>query len=149
MEDLRGMADEVGSGLTRHLRTVGIAAVAVVVLLVLGWLALTTVTQAPISLSFDKQQVKAGESTSLKVTVVNTGETDAKDVMITIVPESAAITVADATRTEATIGSKARREFEFNVNVSSSATPGSYKITSTVTGIGGKAQSTSAYLEVE
>lgn len=149
MEDLRGMAEDVGGGLTKHLKTVGIAVVAIIVILVLGWLALTTVAQSPISLSFDKAKVKAGESAALKVTVVNTGEADAKDVVITVVPESGAITVADASRTEATIGSKARREFEFSVSVSGNATSGSYKITSTASGLGEKAQVASAYLEVE
>ena len=151
MEDIRGMSEEGidFSGVTKKWKPIAIVIVGIMVVAALAYLALGVVNLDPVTMSFEEKTVAAGKSTTLKVSVTNTGEIDAKNVNITIEPESDVITVADSERVEATIGSKSRRLFEFTVTVAESATPGTYKIMAKATNLGEKVEMASTYLEVE
>lgn len=129
-------------------KPIGIIVLGLVAIGLLGYLALNIVNAVPISMSFEDSKINGGESTTLEVVTVNTGEVDAKDVKIEIIPESDIVTVADPIRTELVMGSKARRNFEFTVSVLESATPGTYKLTAKVSNLGEEDQFASTYLEV-
>jgi len=147
MEDL-----DFGESLPKfnfNIKKIGTVVVALVVVLALIYLALGAVTQAPVSMQFEEPRIKAGESTVLKVVIVNTGEEDAVGVNVLLTASSAVLNVTNPSRTETIIGSRAKRAFEFTVSVNAGATPGTYKLTSIVQNIGDEEQRATAYLEVE
>lgn len=151
MEDIRGMTEDGidFGGMTKNWKPIAIVVVGLALVALLGYLALGVVNPDPITMVFEEDVVSAGDSTTLMVAVTNTGEIDAKNVTIQIEPESGVITVTDSQRVEATIGSKARRQFDFTVNVDETATPGTYKIIAKATNLGTEEQIASVYLEVE
>lgn len=132
-----------------HLKQVAIIVVGLLVIGILGYLALSVVNAAPISITFDENGIKPGENTTMKVVIVNTEDIDVEDVSLTVEAESTVVTIINPKRTEVTMGSKTRREFEFVVGVIDEATPGTYKLSARVTGIGTGEKTSVAYLEVK
>ncbi len=130
-------------------KPIAVIMVGVIVIGLLSYLALTVVNAAPVAMSFEENEVKPGENTSMKVVVVNTEDFDVEDVTLTILTEkSEVINVVNPSRTEVAMGSKTRREFDFDVNVNNLATPGTYKLTARVEGIGTEEKMGVAYLTV-
>lgn len=148
MEDLRGVSDEIG-GVARNWKPIAIVIAGLAVVGLLGYLALSIVTAPAISMSFEDKTVKAGGNTLLDVVVVNTGETDAMNVVVSVTPESAVVGVTNPMRSELVIGSKAKREFKFPITVSSAATPGTYRIMAKASNISNREEVAVGYLEVE
>ena len=144
MPEIEGLGE-----ISKKWKPIAIVVIGLAVVALLGYAALSVITAPAVSISFEDQSVKAGGSTVLHVAVVNTGESDAKNVVVRVVPESAVVNVTNPQRTELVIGSKAKREFNFQITVSPAATPGTYKITATASNISSGEQAAVAYLEVE
>ncbi|MFC2175319.1 hypothetical protein ACFLQ2_05680, partial [archaeon] len=122
------------------LKKIGTIVVAVVVVAALVYLGMGAVNQSAVSMQFEDAKVSVGESTQLKVVVVNTGAEDAKAVNVLVETASTVLTVTEPSRTEAIIGSKATRQLVFTVSVAAAATPGTYKVTAKVNKIDGEEQ---------
>jgi len=115
---------------------------------IIAFVGMSVISSPPVAMSFANSKISAGGNTVLKVVVFNSGEADATSVLVTVTAEAGPVTITANTRVEPTIGSKARREFEFPVGVAATATKGTYKLTATVKGINEKDQTANAYIEV-
>ena len=131
-------------------KTVLVAIAGFAFLVVVGFIMLSALGGAvlnPVNVYFENPVVHPGNSTVLVIEVRNTGEEDAVNVGINVIPESTVLGVSDAKHVEEVIGAGSYRRIKFDVGVSNGATEGNYKVKVNVK-MGEKTLTGQAFIEV-
>lgn len=125
-----------------------IVLIMILVIVFLGSFARSATTTSPLELSFRKNDLSAGDGTTLEVRVNNIYEDDLNEITVSVKPESDALTFGKKEVSEKNVGAGSYRKFSFPFTVSRNATAGRYKVSASAD-LGTKDASAVAYLNVE
>lgn len=109
------------------------ALIAVVALIWLASIVAEAFRQKQVTAYFEKQEIMPSEQTKLFVTVTNTGQQTANNVLVEVTPiDKTAISVFPSDNSISVLGAGESRTLELIVNPVGNALPGSYKVGITV-----------------
>ncbi|MCD4740124.1 hypothetical protein K8R43_02940 [archaeon] len=123
---------EVPAFITEKKKEIVVILLAIIILIAIFSWAPKMITPSEFEMRFSKDSISAGGETILTVVIANTLDNKVENAKVIVIPESNVLSVKDPERVEATLGKGTKREFDFPVNVSESATPGSYNLEVTV-----------------